>query len=204
MADKVTRTRTFPHPDLSFLGLVTFAYKISAMMIIHPDANPSPRQEYTKQSKFQKSQTSPTSKATNYHMVPSCLGGAPVCSGALLVAQGDSGCSGGFRVAQVASWSHQGHPGVILESSWVILGFPSASEKFSCGEWWHRKFNFKAPGPGQLLSFDIFWEFLRFDFDRTWTGPRLDLDWILTGAWQLHLTLRSFMVFGVYTLYVHN
>ena len=128
MADKVTRTRTFPHPDLSFLGLVTFAYKISAMMIIHPDANPSPRQEYTKQSKFQKSQTSPTSKATNYHMVPSCLGGAPVCSGALLVAQGEfwlirglPGCSGGILESLGSSWSH---PGVIMGHPWVILVHP--------------------------------------------------------------------------------
>lgn len=50
IADKVKRSKIVPYPDLRFLGLVSvsFAKMISAMMMILPVANPSPRLEYTK------------------------------------------------------------------------------------------------------------------------------------------------------------
>ena len=50
IADRVSRNRLVPHLHWRFLpGLVNLAYIISAMMMIHPEANPSPRLEYTEQ-----------------------------------------------------------------------------------------------------------------------------------------------------------
>ena len=45
MADKVKRRRIAPHPVVMNLnlGLVSLANIISAMMMRHPEANPSPR-----------------------------------------------------------------------------------------------------------------------------------------------------------------
>ena len=48
MADKVSRSRMVPHLHWRFLlDLVSLTYIISTIMIIHPEANPSPRLEYT-------------------------------------------------------------------------------------------------------------------------------------------------------------
>ena len=56
MADKIRRRRIVPHPDqIILLGFVSFAYIISAMIMIHPEANPSPRLEYTEQKSFNES-----------------------------------------------------------------------------------------------------------------------------------------------------
>ena len=57
MADKVKRRRIAPHPVVMNLnlGLVSFANIISAMMMRHPEANPSPRLEYTEQKYFNES-----------------------------------------------------------------------------------------------------------------------------------------------------
>ena len=56
MADKIRRRRIVPHPDRSILlGFVSFEYIISAMIMIHPEANPSPRLEYTEQKYFNES-----------------------------------------------------------------------------------------------------------------------------------------------------
>ena len=53
MADKVNRRMIVPHLPLRFiLGLVSFAYIISAIIMRHPEANPSPRLEYTEQKQF--------------------------------------------------------------------------------------------------------------------------------------------------------
>ena len=50
MADKVSRNRLVPHLHWRFLlDLFSFAKIISAMMMKHPEANPSPRLEYTEQ-----------------------------------------------------------------------------------------------------------------------------------------------------------
>ena len=43
MADKESRSRVVIKPDWKFLGIVNCAYMISAMMMRHPEANPSPR-----------------------------------------------------------------------------------------------------------------------------------------------------------------
>ena len=56
MADKVIRNRLVPHLHWRFLpGLVNLAYIISAMMTMHPEANPSPRLLYTEQKQFNES-----------------------------------------------------------------------------------------------------------------------------------------------------
>ena len=56
MADKIRRRMIVPHPDWRFLpGLVNFAYIISAMIMIHPEANPSPRLENTNQNDLKES-----------------------------------------------------------------------------------------------------------------------------------------------------
>ena len=57
MADKVKRRRIAPHPVVMNLnlGLVSFANIISAMMMRNPEANPSPRLEYTEQKYFNES-----------------------------------------------------------------------------------------------------------------------------------------------------
>ena len=56
MADKVSRNRLVPHLHWRFLpGLVNLAYIISAMMMIHPEANPNPRLEYTEQKRCNES-----------------------------------------------------------------------------------------------------------------------------------------------------
>ena len=47
-ADKIRRRRIVPNLPRRFLpGLVSFSYIISAMMMKHPEANPSPRLENT-------------------------------------------------------------------------------------------------------------------------------------------------------------
>ena len=55
MADKVRRRRLVPPPWTFLPGLVNLAYIISAMMMRHPEANPSPRLEYTEQKYFNES-----------------------------------------------------------------------------------------------------------------------------------------------------
>ena len=56
MADKIRRRRILPNlPRRFLLGLVNFSYIISAMMMKHPEANPSPRLLYTEQKQFNES-----------------------------------------------------------------------------------------------------------------------------------------------------
>ena len=56
MVDKVSRRRIVPHPPRRFLpDLVSFAWIISIMMMIHPEANPIPRLENTEQKYFSES-----------------------------------------------------------------------------------------------------------------------------------------------------
>ena len=51
IVDKVRRARIVPPHWRGLVGLVlvSFAHKISAMMMIHPEANPSPRLAYTEE-----------------------------------------------------------------------------------------------------------------------------------------------------------
>ena len=53
IVDKVRRARIVP-PHWRGLVLVSFAHIISAMMMIHPEANPSPRLEYTEKKTVMK------------------------------------------------------------------------------------------------------------------------------------------------------
>ena len=57
IVDKVRRARIVPPHWRFLLGLVlvSVAHIISAIMMIHPDANPSPKLEYTEQKCFTES-----------------------------------------------------------------------------------------------------------------------------------------------------